>query len=419
MAQRAPRSFRIVAESRHIPVVEQLLRAEGFGFEPEPFHPLCRRLTEEPVGLGRSLVGIFGKVYIQDRSSMLPPVALDPPAGARVLDMCASPGSKTGMLAQMVGREGLVMGVEPQRNRMATLRANLRRMNLYKAVAATGAAERLPFATESWDYILLDPPCSGWGTVDRNPSATTVWTGSRLDPLLRLQRKLLKKAAEMLRPGGRLVYSTCTTNVDENEAQTRWAMDELGLELVPLGDLPGFAFEQPEQGLSGVWRVSPSEDGQGFYVCALTKPGTPGPLPEAQARRRLPGVELDMDDLDCPEAADFSLLPPGEIWEFKGGAVFLPQETFDIAPEKLRWAGMVLGRVADGVFRPNAGCSCLIPETGGAGVLDLEEYDPLARLKQGQQLPAPAGEGQVALRWRGLPLGWLGRKGERVLWATR
>ena len=86
------RSFRLVCDPDRIPDVEALLHDEGFAFDPEPFHPLARTLTAEPRPLGRSLAARFGYLYIQDKSSMLPPLALDPARGAVVLDMCASPG---------------------------------------------------------------------------------------------------------------------------------------------------------------------------------------------------------------------------------------------------------------------------------------------------------------------------------------
>ena len=104
------RSFRLVCAPEQTPLVEALLAAEGFAFEPEPFSPLARRLVAEPFPLGRSQAAFWGLVYIQDRSSMLPPLALAPAPGEAVLDMCASPGSKTGLLAQLVGGAGLVLG---------------------------------------------------------------------------------------------------------------------------------------------------------------------------------------------------------------------------------------------------------------------------------------------------------------------
>ena len=138
------RSFRLVCNPGQIPSVEALLSAQGFVFEPEPFSPLARRLLQEPFPLGRSLAAFWGYVYIQDRSSMLPPLALAPGEGARVLDMCASPGSKTGLLAQLVGREGLVLGNEPARPRLANLRRNLAALNLLQAVTCSWPGESLP-----------------------------------------------------------------------------------------------------------------------------------------------------------------------------------------------------------------------------------------------------------------------------------
>ena len=129
-AREAPlRSFRITVPEPAQSGVAALLEAEGFRFEPEPFSACCRRLTAEPRPLGSSLAAFFGLIYIQDRSSMLPPLALAPEKGAAVLDMCASPGSKTGFLAQLVGPGGFVLANEVSHSRLFTLRQNLRVCN--------------------------------------------------------------------------------------------------------------------------------------------------------------------------------------------------------------------------------------------------------------------------------------------------
>ena len=133
-AREAPlRSFRITVPEPAQSGVAALLEAEGFRFEPEPFSACCRRLTAEPRPLGSSLAAFFGLIYIQDRSSMLPPLALAPEKGAAVLDMCASPGSKTGFLAQLVGPGGFVLANEVSHSRLFTLRQNLRVCNFLQA----------------------------------------------------------------------------------------------------------------------------------------------------------------------------------------------------------------------------------------------------------------------------------------------
>ena len=136
------RSFRITTAASLAPLVEALLKAQGFAFEPEPFLPSARRLTREPFPLGSSLAASFGLIYIQDRSSMLPPALLGAQPGDVCLDMCASPGGKTGILALAVGREGFVLAAEASRERLATLRQNLRRMNAAgTASCASSSAE--------------------------------------------------------------------------------------------------------------------------------------------------------------------------------------------------------------------------------------------------------------------------------------
>ena len=333
------RSFRLVCNPGQIPSVEALLSAQGFVFEPEPFSPLARRLLQEPFPLGRSLAAFWGYVYIQDRSSMLPPLALAPGEGARVLDMCASPGSKTGLLAQLVGREGLVLGNEPARPRLANLRRNLAALNLLQAVTCSWPGESLPLPDASWDAVLLDPPCSGWGTTDKNPQAIKRWQGDRLKPMLDLQRKLLTEASRLLRPGGKLVYSTCTTNVDENEGQVRFAVEGLGLEPIPLEPFPGFVFAAPElPGCEGTLRVDEgASNAQGFYIALLRKPGDSVAVPglargtaATAAYRAIPPAFLAEFGLSP------ALLPPGDLAVFEDSLHFLPAPALAHLPAAVR-----------------------------------------------------------------------------------
>ena len=205
------RAFRLVCSPSEETSVEALLRAQGYEFEPDPFFPSARRLLAGPRPLGSSLAAFFGLIYIQDRSSMLPPAALRPPHGAAVLDMCASPGSKTGQLAGMTGPEGFVLGNEPSPSRLATLRRNLHAMNLSWTASCCHGGEALPLPDGMWDHIQLDPPCSGWGTVERNPNVRDIWKDDKITPLIRLQRALLREARRLLPPARNVDYYTFTT----------------------------------------------------------------------------------------------------------------------------------------------------------------------------------------------------------------
>lgn len=433
------RSFRLVCEAPEIPGVEDLLRAQGFDFEPEPFHGLCRRLTREPFPLGASLAARFGLVYIQDRSSMLPPLALDPPPGAAVLDMCASPGGKTSFLAQLAGRRGFVLGNEPGADRLATLRQNLARMNLPQAATTGMKGQDLPLPEGSLGHILLDPPCSGWGTAEKNPRVLDLWTPDKALPLAALQRQLLAKAAALLAPGGRLLYSTCTTNRAENEEQVVWALEELGLELAPLAPFEGFSFHEPLlAGARGTLRVDgEGSEAQGFYLALFTRPGGGGgaqpvreepPAAPARARggKRAPRpaagkggcAEIPLEEAArlAPDLA-WEALGPGWLELFKDEACFLPERGRGLLPPRRK--GQRLGAIVSGAFRPWGRARFLVPPAGAGDGLDLHEPQALCALLEGQSLAVAPGPARRGLYFRGLPLGFLTVKGARALWSDR
>lgn len=399
-----------------------LLHSQGFESRNEPFSWSSRVLTREPFPLGHSLAARFGRIYVQDRSSMLPPLMLAPPRGAAVLDMCSAPGSKTGLLSGLVGKNGFVLACEASPDRTGTLRANLKRTCAVNTATLCMQAQKLTFADETWDHILLDPPCSGWGTAERNPEVLELWVDEKTVPLVRLQRKLLTRAASMLRPGGRLLYSTCTTNVEEDEEQTLWAIDELGLKLCPLEAPPGFDFDPPElPGIQGVLRVSPQGHGQGFYMACLTKPGSTQTLAQANHEHGLPGKELS-PPLPGPDNAHWPGLPPGKLYDFSDRVFFLHEKALEIMPKGLKWQGHPLGKISKNGFRPDAAARIILPQKPRQGCLDLDDAQALEGLISGQSLDAAATglkKGRAGLYYKGLPLGWATVKGNRLLWAER
>ncbi|WP_045218179.1 RsmB/NOP family class I SAM-dependent RNA methyltransferase [Desulfonatronum thioautotrophicum] len=477
-----PRSFRLVCEPEHVGLVEALLRAEGHVFTPEPFHPLARQLLEEPTPLGASMAAAFGLIYIQDRSSMLAPLLLQPPRGGVVLDMCASPGSKTGLLAQLVGSTGMVLANEPNPRRLATLRQNLAVLNLAQVVTCGHPGQELPLSEAWFSHIQLDPPCSGWGTVERNPRVREMWPEHKLGPLITLQRNLLRKAAALLAPGGSLLYSTCTTNPGENREQIQWAIEELGLATAQLPSLPGFdqsrSQDESIDASSHGWLQIRTEagEGQGFFYAMLTSPGPSknthlevdqvgskqhvvatqkkaGPIQYPQARgsrkRRgenagecgdTPGIVIDPQTCPGPRGAAWERLPPGEVRDFGGRVIFLPEPALSrgrglALPLRLGWQGIELGRMGGGVLRLHPRMRLLLPEyVPGRGV-HLDDVSDLQRLMQGQSLALPSGAtaglqcakgatgagvgGRIGLYWRGLPLGWVTLKGRRYLWSAK
>lgn len=426
------RSFRLVCKKEERPLVEALLKAQGYDFEPEPFSPWVRRITCEPKPLGSSLAAFFGYIYIQDRSSMLPPLALIPAAeedgGQSVLDMCASPGSKTGFVSQLVGKNGFVLGNEPNHSRLATLRQNLANLNLLHSATCSYGGENLPLPSGMWQRIQLDPPCSGWGTVEKNPQVMDLWQGDKVKPLIGIQRLLLQEATRLLRPGGSLVYSTCTTNEQENEEQVRWVQGELGLEVELITPFDGFVFETPYgSGAEGTLRVNPeASDAQGFYIARLHKPETAvqSALHEADEKPFAPlhfqAMHRESLRNNCLDPA---LLPDGEVANFADKALFLSRKALELLPQDFRWRGFPLGkRDKTGRLHAASGMRALMPSVEKvAGVsINTDDITQILSLLSGQSIDIPAsalGASELGLYFMGLPLGRLKVKGKRALWA--
>lgn len=159
-----------------------------------------------------------GRFVVQDEASQLIGELPAPDAGASVLDLCASPGGKTLALSADVGAAGRVVASDVRRNRVRLLAATLERCRVRNAlvvhVPSTGA---LPFRDRSFDAVLIDAPCSGLGTVRRDPDIRWRRTAADLQRFADAQQQLLDRAADLVAPGGTLVYSTCSSEPEENE----------------------------------------------------------------------------------------------------------------------------------------------------------------------------------------------------------
>jgi 16S rRNA (cytosine967-C5)-methyltransferase len=165
-----------------------------------------------------------GLIYIQDQASQLVSTLLGPRGGHRVLDLCAAPGSKSSHIAALAGDEAWVVACDRYPHRLATLRATCARLGIDSVDSLVLDATRtLPFAESApkFDRVLVDAPCSGTGTLRGNPEIKWRLSAGDLTRLVELQLKLLKRGAQMVAPGGRLVYSTCSIEREENEEVVR------------------------------------------------------------------------------------------------------------------------------------------------------------------------------------------------------
>lgn len=248
--------------------------AEGFWIE---------RDDEDAVPLGSTAEHLSGLFYIQEASSMLPVAALfaDGNSPERVMDVAAAPGSKTTQIAARMGNRGAILANEFSASRVKVLHANISRCGIHN-VALTHFDGRVFGAAlpEAFDAILLDAPCSGEGVVRKDPDALKNWSVESNLEIAATQRELIESAFHALRPGGTLVYSTCTLNRDENEDVCLWLKAQYpdAVEFLPLNDL--FASAQEAITPEGFLHVFPQiYDCEGFFVARLRKTQAVAPLP--------------------------------------------------------------------------------------------------------------------------------------------
>jgi NOL1/NOP2/sun family putative RNA methylase len=165
---------------------------------------------------GKMIENMLGFIHIQEEVSFIPPLVLDPKPGQTVLDLCAAPGSKTTQICQAMNNLGLVVANEPSLARITSLRANCERLGAINVAITRYDGRRFP--DHQFDRILVDAPCSSEGTARKDLKVLNRCSLKRSLDLQVLQLGLLSRAAKLLRPGGVLVYSTCTYAPEENEA---------------------------------------------------------------------------------------------------------------------------------------------------------------------------------------------------------
>lgn len=168
-----------------------------------------------------------GLISVQDESGQLVALKLEPSEEDYILDMCAAPGSKTGHIAEMMNNKGKIVAVDLYEHRLKLLEHNLRRLHLTNVEIKQADAMELNkhYRSGTFDKILLDAPCSGFGVIRRKPDIALKIQPHNLDELEIIQKRMLIAASKLLKKGGTLVYSTCTLNKKENEMQVKYLLE--------------------------------------------------------------------------------------------------------------------------------------------------------------------------------------------------
>lgn len=275
-------AFRVNPLRGDVDVAE--LEAEGYDLEPIDWCPGAYGIGDaDRRRLAASPWFQEGRVFIQNPSSFVPPLALDPQPGDAILDVGAAPGGKSSHIAALVGNDAELWLNDPLPARIRKLQEVTALLGVRYSQMTQFAGQHIDkFVERTFDRILLDAQCSGEGLVDlRRGNALEHWSLARVEKYSRLQQRMLVAAFKLLEPGGTLVYSTCTFGPEENEHPIDHLVRHFPAEVVPIDlDVPG---RRPglkswdgrtfDPQVADAIRILPSEQMEGFFVCKLRKVG--------------------------------------------------------------------------------------------------------------------------------------------------
>ena len=373
-----------------------------------------------------------GLYYIQEPSAMAPAALLSPLPGERVLDLCAAPGGKTTQLAAMMDGRGLLVCNEIHPARAKILSQNVERMGIGNAVVTNmdsgSLSSRFP---EYFHRILVDAPCSGEGMFRKDPEARTEWSPDKVELCSLRQREILHNAAAMVKPGGFLVYSTCTFAPEEDEETIEaFLQDHPEFSIVKREDFCQLSPGRPEwvrgggrKELAWTFRIWPHKTrGEGHYMALLQKSGELI-FDSSEAAGKESGLNAFPGDKKTKESflafCRETLKGEGKSlpWERMGGCYlffgeqlyYSPLSQQELKGIKVLRTGLWLGTCRKGRFEPSHALALYLDESQVKNSAQFPaDSQEIYRYLKGETLAADpsAPKGWTLVAADGFSLGW-------------
>ena len=415
-----------------ISVPEFKLRAQEHDWQLTPI-PWCEQgfwLTreDETIPLGNTAEHLSGLFYIQEASSMLPVTALfylwqNQVEHPILLDAAAAPGSKTTQIAALMDNQGLLIANELSSSRLKVLHSNLMRCGVKNAALTHFDAGVFgSWLTESVDAILLDAPCSGEGAIRKDDQAMKNWSEASVITIANTQKTLIESAFYALKPGGTLIYSTCTLNQQENQAVCQHLLDTFAddVEILPLNTLfDGASAVATSEGYLHVWPQV--FDSEGFFVAGFKQLDSVKPDQMQRHRGKFPFSFATRDKSE----AFFAYLTNqfGVTSEQLSGEVYIRDAEYWLFPTafsevkgKVKYdrVGIKLADAVKKSFRITHELALMMGQLASKNIHELNAQQ-CKEYYMGRDLPLSKemGKGEVILLYRGAPIGlgkWVGAR---------
>lgn len=368
-----------------------------------------------------------GLYYLQDPAAMAVAEALDPQAGERVLDLSAAPGGKSTHLAAKLGDQGILVANDIHPRRVKDLAKNLERWGTRNTLVLNETPSRLAEHFGAYfDKVLVDAPCSGEGMFRKDPAARQEWTPKLVESCAIRQDGIMRDAARLVRPGGRLAYATCTFAPDEDEGTvTRFLQEHPDFHLIDIAT-PDKRVSEFARQMAAIYppevahtlRLWPHKvPGEGHFVALFQRSGNvygdPSRPPVANSgavsREAASYLETFLEET-------MNWRPPKERLALHGTYLYqLPEGMPELSGLRVIHWGFWLGVLKVKRFEPSHALALGLTPGDFKQVIDLAAADALTMAYlHGEVLPVPGQEGWVLVAVDGFPLGWGKRVQNRV-----
>lgn len=395
-------------------------QANTFDGEPVGWCQWGRYLDERPqFTLDPMLHG--GAYYVQEASSQFVAHLLSKLdlCGARVLDMCAAPGGKTTIYSMLVGREGLVVANDINHGRAMALADNVQRWGMGNVVVTCNEPNHIGAFTHWFDVVAVDAPCSGEGMFRKMDEARTEWTQSSVEQCAMRQREILKEAWKVLRPGGTLLYSTCTFNSTEDEGIVEWLTQEYGEELEAsdrVETMEEWGIVRSDIGPWQCFHFYPHKSrGEGFFAAIARKRDGAVHRSMPKARRKLfySPAKADMRELERWITGSHAFRMVGDdIYAYNANVV----DEVVVLSEYLSvvYSGVAIGRIFKKRLKPEHALALYVGLNRDAvPVVDVSLSDAQDFLRRHDIAASQFEEGINVVAYEGVPIGFVKRIGAR------
>ena len=337
-------------------------------------HPIVKNgfiYDKNVLDLGKSIYHELGCFYLQEPSAMLPAYLLNPNSNDVVLDMCAAPGGKSMQASLLMQNEGLIIANDIARNRVGAILENAERLGRGNLLITNNDLSSIDTRfNNTFDKIILDAPCSGSGMFRKDIKMMNDWSYQKVLKNAEIQKNLILMAYQMLKPGGTMVYSTCSFSFEEDEEIIQYLLDHSDASLKDIADSPLY-YRSKQKGY-GVHLLPFLFPGEGHYICLINKPGI---------------IKYKEKQTNYTLKEDF------------GQYRFLISQPFNYKYLNVVRYGVKMGLIDKGEIRFDYHYSRFVKDFDNALEIGLE---PLLKYYQGESLNYITKKGYVLLKYQGI-----------------